>query len=135
VNTERLAEQFVAKTLPTAEWTHHAHLKVGMWHVLAYGPEEALRLLRERIRAYNEATGGVNSDESGYHETITRFWVQRIDGFLSHTDRGAPIDELADALIAELGDKRLLRNFYSRDRLESVVARREWVEPDLRPLQ
>ncbi len=24
------------------------------------------------IRAYNEATGGVNSDISGYHETITQ---------------------------------------------------------------
>lgn len=135
MSTERLAEQFIAKTLPPAEWTHHAHLKVGLWHVLEHGPDEALRLLRERIRDYNEATGVVNSDESGYHETITRFWVHRIDGFLRRADRAAPIDELAASLIAESGNKRLLRAFYSQERLESVAARREWVEPDLRPLK
>ncbi|MFO0898161.1 MAG: hypothetical protein U0836_12115 [Pirellulales bacterium] len=135
MNTERLVEQFVARTLPKSEWTHHAHLQVGLWHVLEHGPDDALRLLRGRIRAYNEATGGVNSDQSGYHETITRFYVQRIAWFLRQRDAAAPIDELAEALIAELGDKRLLREFYSRERFESAAARREWVEPDLRPLE
>lgn len=134
VKTERLAEQFVARTLPKSEWTHQAHLQVGLWHVLEHGPDEALRLLRERIRAYNEATGGVNSDDSGYHETITRFYVRRIAQFLSRREHAAPIDRLAEELIAELGDQRLLQKFYSRERLESVAARRGWVEPDLRSL-
>jgi hypothetical protein len=131
---EHLAQRFSDRTLPKAEWTHAAHLRVGLWHVLHHGPEEALRLLRERIRAYNEVVGVPNTDHGGYHETITRFYLRQIAHFVDQADRSRPINELADALVAALGDKGLLFEFYSRQRLDSVEARRRWVEPDLQPL-
>ena len=30
------------RTLPKADWTHHAHLRAGLWHVLEHGPFEAM---------------------------------------------------------------------------------------------
>jgi hypothetical protein len=132
--TERIANGVIDRTLPKAEWTHEAHLRAGLWHVLHHGPFVALDLLRERISAYNESVGTPNSDSSGYHETITRFYVVVIDRFLSTADRSLDLDALAVQLIAAYGDRRLPLHHYSEKRLFSTVARRAWVEPDLRPI-
>lgn len=126
--------EFIARTLPKNAWTHQAHLRVGLWHALQYPDAAALELLRERISAYNEATGVPNTAQSGYHETITRFYLQVIRVFVRSADPSAPLDELAHALIDQWGDKNLLLRHYSSPRLFSVEARRAWIEPDLVPL-
>lgn len=133
--TDRLAAAFCDRTLPKEQWTHEAHLRVGLWHLLHHAAGDALVLLRARIAAYNLACGVENTDSSGYHETITRFFVWRIEQFVAAADRSRPVDDLAAELIALLGDPRAPLRYYSRERLMSVEARRGWVEPDLRPLQ
>ena len=125
---------FLACTLPKDAWTHHAHLRVGLWHVRAFGPGEALNRLRAGIRRLNESHGTANTDSDGYHETITRFFVQVIAGFLASADCSRPFADLAAGLIAAYPDCNLPLTYYGRGRLHSVEARREWVEPDLRPL-
>lgn len=132
--TERLVRGFSDRSLPKSRWTHEAHLRVGLWHVLEYGPEEALDRLRPGIRRYNEAVGGVNSPTAGYHETITRFYVQAIARFLDRADRTRPIEDLADEVVRELGDRELPLRHWTRDRLFSAEARAAWAEPDLRAL-
>lgn len=131
--TERIARALIDRTLPKGEWTHEAHLRAGLWHVHEHGPFVALDLLRERISSYNDSVGTANGDSSGYHETITRFYVVVIDRFLATVDR-SDLDELASQLIAQYGDRRLLLHHYSEKRLFSTVARRAWIEPDLRPI-
>ena len=101
---------------------------------MAHGPAAALELLRARITAYNASVGTANTDTSGYHETITRFYVIVIDRFLATADRSLDLDALAQQLIAAHGDRRLPLQHYSESRLFSPVARRSWVEPDLRPI-
>jgi hypothetical protein len=132
--TGRIALGLIERTLPKDEWTHHAHLRAGLWHVREHGPVTALALLRSRIAAYNESVGTANTDTSGYHETLTRFYVIVIDRFLAAADRSLDIDALAEQLIAAHGDRRLAMHHYSESRLFSPVARRSWVEPDLRPI-
>jgi hypothetical protein len=132
--TERVAQALIDRTLPKAEWTHEAHLRAGLWHVHAHGAVAALPLLRRRISAYNESVGTANTDTSGYHETITRFYVTVIDRFLSTADHTLELDALAWQLLAAYGDRRLPLHHYSEGRLFSPVARRSWVEPDLRPI-
>lgn len=134
METDRIVRAFVARTLPKSEWTHHAHLRVGLWHALQYPDAVALELLRGGISAYNEATGVANTAQSGYHETITRFYVHVIRAFLGTVDPGRPIDELAQALIEQWGDRNLPLRYYSPQRLFSVDARRAWIEPDLASL-
>ena len=123
--------EFEACTLPKLRWTHQAHLLVGLWYLSAHTPGEALKLVRERIRAYNLAVGTANTDHSGYHETLTRLYL---DGIAAHLARhGADPLPKALALLLEtpLARSDWPLNFYSRERLFSVQARREWVEPDL----
>ena len=43
-----------------------------------WGPEASVHHLRRAIRAYNEATGTPNTSTSGYHETLTRYYVQAV---------------------------------------------------------
>jgi hypothetical protein len=131
----RLAAAFYERTLPKELWTHHAHLRVGLWTLLRFPPSESLVRLRNGIRLYNEACGGVNSDTAGYHESITRFYVWRIDRFLGDADRTRPAADLAEELIRLHGDKNLPFEFWTKERLMSKEARLDWVEPDLRPLE
>jgi len=129
-----LAAAFIDCSLPKAEWTHEAHLRVGTWHVLRYGRDEAMQLLRERIPRYNAATGGVNSDTDGYHDTITWFYLVMISEHLDGANRNRAADRLADEIVAALGDRQLPYRYYSKDHLMSVAARKGIVAPDLEPL-
>jgi hypothetical protein len=130
---EELVRQFQSLTLPKAAWTHHAHLQIGLWHVLRFSQDEALVRLRGGIRALNESHGSANTDQSGYHETITRFWVLWISQFLTGAEATASVDALAASLIFA-AHSNLPLQYYSRERLYSVAARLSWVEPDLKSL-
>jgi hypothetical protein len=134
LETEYIVQGLIARTLPKAEWTHDAHLRAGLWHALHYQDELALELLRERIRALNLATGVANTTASGYHETVTRFYLHMIRRFLGSTNSERAVDALAAELIARYGDRGLPLRYYTPQRLFSILARTSWVEPDLQPL-
>ena len=78
---DELVRRFQACEVPRPEWTHAAHLSVGLWHVGRFGTEDALPRLRSGIRRLNESNGVVNSATGGYHETITRAYVQLLAAF------------------------------------------------------
>ncbi len=131
-----LVARFRARTLPHAEWTHHAHLTVGAWHVERYGPDEALARLRVGIRSLNDAHGTANTATSGYHETVTRAYVVLLAEFLAASAADVPLAERVRRLLAgPLAARDVLLAFYSRERLMSARARAEWVEPDLMALR
>lgn len=128
--------RFESCRLSKAEWTHQAHLAIGMWHVHTVGADEALTRLRVGIRRLNDSHGTANTDSSGYHETITRAYVQLLSRFLSECDLTTPLDERVALLLSgPLAERDALLKFYTRERLMSPQARAKWVEPDIMPLQ
>ena len=131
---DALLRRFTERTLPKSEWTHAAHLAVGLWHVCRYGRDDALLRLRAGITRLNDSHATVNSSTTGHHETVTRAYVYLLDAFAArHTDK--TVAERVTALLNDpLADKKALLRFYSRERLESVQARLGWAEPDLAPL-
>lgn len=131
---EKLVESFLAGTLPKQDWTHEAHLKVGLWHLLHYSPAESLQRLRRGVKQYNLICGVANTDTQGYHETITCFYVWLIEQFIKQVETKQPIDTLADELITLYGDRSFPFTYYSKERLMSKTARLQWLEPDLKPL-
>ena len=131
---EELVARFLDRSLTHAEWTHQAHLAVGMWHVHRLGAEVALTRLRDRIRLLNDVHGTPNSETRGYHETITRAYVTVLAGFLDSSN-GASLPETVTLFLGSpAAAKDYLLRFYSRERLMSVEARAAWVDPDLRDL-
>ena len=130
----RLVREFEACALPRAEWTHHAHLTVGLWYLLRHDEAAATRLIREGIKRYNRAWGVETTPTGGYHETITLFYVRIISKFLAQAGRDCTLAALANSLISECGARDLPLAYYSRERLMSWEARTRWVEPDLKAL-
>ena len=131
---EDLVRRFGDCTLSKPEWTHAAHLAVGLWHVSRYGRADALPRLRAGISRLNESHGTANTATGGYHETVTRAYVELLAAFAArHADE--PVAARVVALLADpLSDRKALLRFYSRGRLDSVEARLGWAEPDLAPL-
>lgn len=130
----RAGEKFLDRSLPKPEWTHAAHFAVTLW-LMRHRP--LLDLDREMpglIRAFNEATGTANSDSGGYHETITRASLAAARAWVADHP-GRPLDQVLEGLLASpFGNSNWLLDHWSRERLFSVAARRDWLAPDLKPL-
>ncbi|MDY7012799.1 MAG: hypothetical protein SVX43_04215, partial [Cyanobacteriota bacterium] len=92
------------------------------------------RRIRTGIQAYNRAIGIPTTPTSGYHETLTQFWIAMVLQYLAVAPHNASIDGLIEGLLARYSDPNLPLSYYSRDRLFSEEARAAWVAPDLKPL-
>jgi hypothetical protein len=131
---EAFISDFETGKLPRARWTHPAHLAVGFWYLWHHPPGEALRLVRQNIRLHNEGVGTANTDSGGYHETITRAYLQGIAAHQARHTAKPPLEALDLLLSSPLVSSEWLLKYYSRDRLFSLPARRGWVAPDLQAL-
>ncbi len=132
---ERLAAGLVDRTLPKAEWTHAGHFAAALW-LLRHRPEAAAPdAMRALIRAYNEATGTANTDSGGYHHTITIASLRAAAAHLAAAGAEAPLAVVLERIMASpQGRSDWLLAHWSRDRLFTPAARRDWVAPDLAPL-
>jgi hypothetical protein len=128
----RVGEALLVCDLPREEWTHEAHLAATTYLSLKH-PEIDLDVdLPGLIRRYNESVGGVNSDTTGYHDTITRVFLQGVRLFLREADLAEPLHGLVnELLLSPMGRRDWPLRFYSRDRLMSVAARKSFVTPDI----
>lgn len=130
---DRIGRGLTDRSLPKAEWTHAAHFAAALW--LMRQGHDAPAVMPGLIRAYNESVGGVNDDSSGYHETITQASLRAARGVLAVNGPQVPLFAIVNALMASnFGNPNWLLEYWSRERLMSVDARRAWLEPDLKPL-
>jgi hypothetical protein len=120
---EDFISRFVAGTLTKEEWTHTAHLRMAYWYVWNYSPLEAGQRIRAGIRHLNECLGGQNTEDSGYHETLTEFWIREV--------RSLGPGNL-DAVL-EL-PSNLWQRDYPTDLPKDRRARREYVPPIAKPV-
>jgi len=134
-DAKQLVEGFENGTLPAAEWTHKAHFVMALWYTFYFPVADARRRIKEGIKVYNVATGGRNTEDSGYHETITELYIRTIVhyqlSFAGHYDFQTLLDNLEGQPFLE---RNFPFNFYSKEFLMSREARKNWVEPDIRPL-
>ena len=129
-----LIARFQEAALPAFEWTHAAHLVTGLWHATSFDGPDSLSRMRAGILRLNTAHGTPNTDARGYHETITRAYLVLLARFAQvNADLDGAV--MAQTLLSSpLAQRDALLNYYSKDRLMSVAARRDWVEPDLSAL-
>lgn len=131
---DSLIHAFQECSLPRSQWTHEAHLTVALWYLFYDSEPEAIKAIRNGIKRYNSAHGIESTKDSGYHETLTLFWMQKIRWYLTQEKRNRSMVILANGLIAKYADRTLPFRYYTRDRLMSSEARIGWVEPDKRLL-
>lgn len=127
-----IVDGFLNKTLPKSLWTHSAHIIAAIWHLMNFNKEDALCRLRSGIISYNLATGGENTGQDGYHETMTIFWWEIISRFLTQHSESTFTENCLEFLNSAMADKNFPFQFYSRERLLSVTARSMFIKPDLK---
>ena len=131
---EVLVTAFNNCTLSRSEWDHPAHLTVALWYLIRYNEQEAIEQIRNNIKRYNAAMGIETTKNSGYHETMTLFWVWMVRDYLSVNYHQNSILQLTNRLLNTHNNKYLPLQYYTQDLLMSWEARINWVEPNLKPL-
>jgi hypothetical protein len=130
-----LGEGLLACSLKKEEWTHAAHFAAALWLMRYRTDLDPAAAMPGLICAFNESVGGVNSDSSGYHETITQASLRAARGVFDSFAGDVTVWRIVNALMAtNFANPNWLLEYWSRDRLMSVEARRAWLEPDLKSL-
>jgi hypothetical protein len=117
-------------TTPAVDFPHRSHLTVATWYLANATVAEALEKMRASILNFLDHYG----IEGKYNETITRFWLVLVARCLQDIGPQHSAIECTNRVIEELGDSRLMFEYYSEELLWSEQAKNEWVEPDLKLL-
>src|SRR5882762_1664118 len=129
-------KSFEDLSLPFAQWTHPAHVKVGFLYLRAHPFEEALKRIRGGIKAYNAANQVPEGPTSGYNETTTHAFLHLIAATMAAYGEAMPTptaDVFCDTH-PQLMTRNALRFFYSPQRRMHPQAKTIFIEPDLAPL-
>jgi hypothetical protein len=113
---------------------------VAYCYVTRHGLAGAIPRVTAGIRAYNKSQHIVDTPTSGYHETMTIAWLHLVAAMLARNEpiNGAVAQSLPPSLAflesqSQLTEKKLLRLYYSRERVTSPEAKYAFLPPDLAP--
>ena len=124
-----LVRRFESCEIHPADFRHHQHLTVALWYVRQFPYDTASEKIRTGIQRLAAAYG-----KTGYHETITLFWLVMVREFAALADSEDAICDLASRMITSYENKDLIKEYYSEELLDSAEAKAGWVEPDLKSL-
>lgn len=133
-SVEALIAGFEDGTWPASQWTHHSHIYMALWYLSKWPAEEASIRIKKGIRKYNESQGGENTATSGYHETITEFYIRILSSFRERTNFGARDSHWQSLSGEPFMQRDFPLTYYSEAYLMTPLARAAWCEPDLQPI-
>lgn len=123
---EAMFDAFVNGRLAKDAWTHEAHL-ITCWVALRdRSASETLAFLRHAIQTHNCGIGIRNTEASGYHESLTVYYITAMANSAAQT--------LNEAMQDPACGRKAPFEHWNREVLFSSEARLGWVEPDLAPL-
>lgn len=119
-------EQFEVGRINPEHFDHAAHVYVAWLYINRFGADAALPRFDRALRRLTERLGVPDK----YHATITGFLLtliaQRIDDKETWSEfRANNADLIVDC-------RSVLSSYYSDSRLNSLAARRQFVQPDCR---
>ncbi len=124
-----LVAAFEAGAIGPTEFTHTAHIAVGLAYLDASPLSEAADRMRRSLCQFLE-----RHELSAYHETLTVFWMRLLDHLARTRYAKLPLWERINRTIASHGSRRPVDAHYSSKVIASAAARASWIEPDLLPL-
>jgi hypothetical protein len=132
---KELIRQFENCELPKEKWTHEAHFVMALWYCSHQPLPLAIQSIKEGIKRYNTGVGGANTDDSGYHETITVFYTRLIIDYILKNNPCHPFENrLPGFLQQSFLSKDFPLRYYTKELLMSKNARKNWIPPDIQPL-
>jgi hypothetical protein len=133
MDDESLLQQFENGSLPAEKWHHREHVKVAYLFLRRHPLPAAIERIRSGLQAFNAAQNIPYTLDRGYHETMTLAWMKLVHFTLCEYGPAESADQFYDQH-PQLWQMKVLRFFYSRDRLMSWEAKRNFAEPDILPL-
>ena len=127
---QRFVDAWKAGRLPKAEWTHAAHVAMAAYFAFDHAADATFAIMKAGILHHNTSVGTPNTEDNGYHETLTRFWAGEIGAFVRSGHFPSRLEAVRGAVAEFGGDRERFRRFYSFDVVRDRRARREWVAPD-----
>ena len=127
---EAFLAEFEAGAVPSAEWTHQAHIAMATVYLSRYG-DSVLPHTRAALRNHLLSRG---RSIGLYHETLTIFWLGIIAEAMQ-TQTGQPLHTVVRCNCTTFGGQsKLHQRYYSFDVFNSSEAHTRWMPPDLLPL-
>jgi len=129
---DSLVSGFEDGTFPGSEFHHRQHLAIAVRYIREV--PDPMNGLRNDIKRYNVSQGGQNTEDRGYHETITRFWFEIVRSYVESLPAGLSKLEITCRVTDEFATRRdLFRDYYDFDVLTSREARACWIPPNQTP--
>jgi hypothetical protein len=126
-------KRWEAGRLTKAEWTHGAHVGTAAYFAFELDAEALFERMKTGIIHHNECVGTANTEDNGYHETLTRFWAETVGEFV-RSGRFSTRFEAVKSTTQLFGEDRdRHRLYYGFDVVKDCRARREWIKPDREP--
>jgi len=122
------AAAFFSGRITNEDFHHRDHLRLAWVQIQRLGLASVSDVVTRAIREFATRYGSADR----YNDTMTRFWLRAVGiGIRQHPDL-----TFHELLTAEphLLDKGLPFRHWSRETMSSDSARRQWVEPDMRPI-
>jgi hypothetical protein len=113
------------------DFTHRSHLTVAAYYLHYSNEIDATQSMRAGLLRFLDHHG---VGRTKFHETLTLFWIRTVCAFIERLDPKLPLLEMTNAVIASLGDSRLVFEYYSEELLRADETRNGWVAPDLKDL-
>ena len=127
---EAFLDEFEAGAVPSAEWTHQAHIAMATVYLARYG-DSVLPHTRAALRNHLLSRG---RPIALYHETLTVFWLAVVAEAMRPQEK-VPLHSIVCSNCASFGSQsKLHERFYSFDVFNSPEAHVRWMPPDLLPL-
>jgi flavin reductase (DIM6/NTAB) family NADH-FMN oxidoreductase RutF len=122
-----------AGRLTKSEWTHGAHIGTAAYFAFDLEAEALFQRMKTGIIYHNECVGTANTEDNGYHETLTRFWAGTVGEFVRSRQFSTRFEAVKNATQVFGEDRDRHRLYYGFDVVRDRRARREWIKPDREP--
>src|SRR3981081_4742380 len=121
---QRFVVGWKAGKLPKAAWTHAAHVAMAAYFAFDHAADATFAIMKTGILHHNTSVGTPNTEDNGYHETLTRFWSSEIGEFVRTGHFASRLEAVRAAVSAFGSDRDRFRRFYSFDVVRDRRARR-----------
>ena len=126
---EDFLRAFEDLSFPADQFHHREHIRVAWLYLKSSDATRAAERMSDGIRRFANHHGATQK----YHHTLTLAWMRLVAAALVEAPAGHNFMQFL-AEYSELGDKELLKKYYSPELLQTNAAREGWVLPDLQPL-
>jgi hypothetical protein len=112
---QRFVEAWKSGNLPKSAWTHAAHVAMAAYFAFDHAADATFAIMKAGILHHNTSVGTPNTEDHGYHETLTRFWASEIGEFVRSGRFHSRFEAVRAAVSAFGEDRDRFRQFYSFD--------------------